>query len=417
MTDQNPILIIGAGQAGVQVADSLRAEGYRGQVAVLNPEKILPYQRPQLSKDFLTADESTPVLPLRGEDFYRENQIELLHNAAVSGIEPATHTVHLEEGGQLHYSQLVIATGTRAREMNIPGSHLEGIHYVRTLDDARGLRTELASARRIVVVGAGFIGLEVAAAAVKLGIEVTVLSGCQAPMARSVSASVSEWFSRYHRDRGVHLVDGASASSFEGSAGCVDEVISDTGQRYPADLVVVGIGALPNVEFLEGSGLELNNGVCVDDQLRTNIPGIWALGDCAVLPSRQRLESVQNATDQGRLLARNLVASNNLLPLEGYDALPWFWSHQGDAKLQIAGLRPHSHGEPLLLGSPENKKFSVLIFDDFDELVAVESVNSPADHMAARKILSQPLPLTREVAGATGFTLKAHSRAVPAISS
>ncbi len=412
MTENDPIVIIGAGQAGVQVADSLRSEGYRGPVVVLNDEKDLPYQRPQLSKDFLFHATDSEMLPLRGEGFYRENQIELRYNARVRTLLPADRSVLFEDGSQLDYSQLVIATGTRARELNIPGSQLTGVHQLRTLDDARELKANLRLARRLVVIGAGFIGLEVAAAAIEMGIEVTILPGDQAPMARSVSPVISQWFQSHHLSTGVHLMENESACAFDGTGSHVEAVIGSSGRHYPADLVVVGIGAIPNVEAFEDTGLEIDNGICVDEYLHTGLAGIWALGDCASIRSRDRIESVQNATDQGRLLARNLVAASKGHLLEEYTALPWFWSHQGTAKLQIAGLQTQVCGAPMILGHPEKGKYSVLNFNQFDELVVVESVNSPADHMAARKILSQPFPLSREVAESQDFALKAHSRAV-----
>lgn len=421
MADQNPIVIIGAGQAGVQVADSLRSEGYRGQVVLLNDEKTLPYQRPQLSKDFLTSPQGSAVLPLRGADFYAEQQIELRQGTCARVIDPQSRSIILDDGEELGYSHLVIATGTRARELQVAGSSLSGIHRVRTMDDAHTLREKLTRGQRLVVIGAGFIGLEVAAAAVKLGVEVTVLTGDQAPMARSVSPQMSAWFHNHHLSAGVYLADGESAQSFEGATGQVSSVIGTSGRHYPADLVVVGIGALPNVELLENSGIDVDNGVLVNEYLSASAPGVWALGDCAAFPApgssgHHRIESVQNATDQARLLARNIIAAQEYHPLEPYSALPWFWSHQGNAKLQIAGLRSPGCTETVVLGDPARNKFSVLSFNHFDELIAVESLNSPADHMAARKILSQRHhPLMRQLAESEDFSLKVHSRALPAM--
>lgn len=410
--------IIGAGQAGIQVADSLRAEGYRGRITILSDETALPYQRPQLSKDFLgtgTASEVPEVLPLRAGAFFTENHIDLLRGTTALSIQTDRRRIHLSTGGHLDYTDLIIATGTRARQLTVPGAHLAGIHTLRTIDDSRALRDDLANARAIVIVGAGFIGLEIAAVARGRGIDVTVLAGTTPPMARSVSPLMSDWFTGFHRDNGVDLRDAEAAVEFTGSSGRVRSVISDRGRHYNADVVVVGIGALANVEMLADSGIEVSNGVIVDEFLRTSHPGIWALGDCAVLPTGPsgaptRIESVQNATDQGRLLARNLIASHNQTPLTPYRALPWFWSHQGASKLQIAGLCDGDSTDTLVLGEPASGKFSVLRFSSDGRLAAVESVNSPGEHIAARRLLAQAVPVTLAEAAAADFCLKQHSR-------
>ena len=411
ITQNHRTVIIGAGQAGVHVADSLRAAGYQGRITMLTDEVELPYQRPQLSKDLLAAAEADP-LPLRPESFYAENDIELLRGVSVTAIDTEARRIVLAGARVMAYDDLVIATGTRARTLHVPGAELPGVHTMRTLNDALHLRQDLRSARKVVVVGAGFIGLEVAAMARGMDLEVTVLPGPGAPLGRAVSASTSAWFAQHHRGAAVDIVDGEGAVGFEGENDRVSAVFTASGARFDADLVIVGIGAVPNVELAEASGIEVSCGVVVDEHLRTSAPGVWSLGDCAVLAGANgRIESVQNATDQGRLLADNLLATLNGTELTGYSTLPWFWSHQGGAKLQIAGLRTAECQNTLVLGAPEKAKFSVLCFNADDELTAVESVNSAADHMAARKILSSGIPLTREIASSEGFTLKAHSRA------
>lgn len=404
-------VIIGAGQAGVQVADSLRTAGYRGRITLLADEQVLPYQRPQLSKDLLGMAEAEP-LPLRPENFYADNDIELIRGVTVTSIDANLRQITLATGEPLDYTDVVIATGTRARPLPVPGSDFAGVHTIRTLDDALRLRGELHTARRVVVVGAGFIGLEVAAIARHLELPVTVLAGPNAPLERVVSPAVSRWFTTHHAAMGVDIVTGQSAVAFAGDGGRVSSVVTDSGACYDADVVIVGVGAVPNVELAAGSGIAVVDGVVVDEYLQTSEPGIWAVGDCASYPGHpNRVESVQNAVDQGRLLAHNLLAALEGDELTRYSALPWFWSHQGTAKLQIAGLRTPDCRETVVLGKPENNKFSVLCFNADDELVAVESVNSPGDHMAARKVLSRAIPLSRAVAAAEGFNLKAHSRA------
>ncbi|RSZ61911.1 pyridine nucleotide-disulfide oxidoreductase [Corynebacterium hylobatis] len=413
-------VIIGAGQAGIQAADSLRAEGYRGRLTMLSDETVLPYQRPQLSKDFLdarAASEMPEALPLRAESFFTDNHIDLRRGTAALSIEPDRRRIHLATGGYLDYTDLIIATGTRARQLPVPGTHLAGVHTLRTIEDSHALREDLMNARTMVVVGAGFIGLEIAAVARGRGIDVTVLAGAAPPMARAVSPVMSDWFAGCHRDNGVDLCDAESAVEFQGSGGRVRRVISDKGRRYDADVVVVGIGAVANVEMLSDTGIDVHNGVIVDEFLRTSCPGVWALGDCATLPTgpggaRTRIESVQNATDQGRLLARNLIASHSGAPLTAYGALPWFWSHQGAFKLQIAGVSGPDSTDNLVLGNPASGKFSVLRFTSDGKLAAVESVNSPGEHMAARKLLTQPVPVTVAEASVPGFCLKQHSRRV-----
>jgi len=404
-------VIIGTGQAGVQLADSLRTGGYAGRITLIGDEPELPYQRPPLSKDYMAAGPAPEPLPLRAEPFYRGQGLDCRLGRQATGIDRGQRTVELDDGTTVAYSALVLATGAANRRLSVPGSGLQGIHGLRTLADAGGIQARLGQVRSVVVVGAGFIGLEFAAAARLRGLDVTVLEFADRPMGRALSPAMSGYFAQAHRADGVRLRLGEGIGSFEGSEGRVSAAVSTNGERYPADLVLVGVGVLPRTELAEAAGLPVRNGVVVDGRLRTEDPDIYALGDCASFPSGHaggpvRLESVQNATDQARHLAGVLLGNT-----EDYAELPWFWSQQGRLKLQIAGL-VHPDDRTVLRGDPATDKFSVFCFRN-GTLAAVESVNRPADHIAARRLLGLRLPLAPEQAADPGFDLKAYSKLQP----
>ena len=379
------ILIIGGGQSAVQLADSLRSEGFAGKLTLISQDTELPYQRPPLSKDFMAEGAAPELLPLRAESFYEQQDIDLIRATRVEMVDPRARIVHLHDGRQLGYDKLVFATGARNRPLPCPGGDLEGVHGLRDAADAHALHAALPGARRVVVIGAGFIGLEFAAAARARGIEVTVLEFAPRPMGRAVSAPLSGWFTKAHLAAGIQLrLEEGVAEIAEHSGGL--QVLSSAGNSYLADLVVYGVGVLPNAELAEAAGVPVDNGITVDEQLRTGLEGIYALGDCANFPSVHcgssiRLESVQNATDQARTLARILTGQP-----QPYRMLPWFWSTQGSIRLQIAGLATPGD-EPVVLGDLSSGKFSIALLRE-GVLVAVESVNRPADHIAARKLLS-----------------------------
>ncbi|MEO5318186.1 FAD-dependent oxidoreductase [Arthrobacter sp. CC3] len=402
------IVIIGGGQAGVQLADSLRTEGYEGAIDLFADEPHLPYQRPPLSKDFMAEDDSASPLPLRAGTFFGERAVQFHPGVQVTSVDPAGQTIVASDGTILSYTSLVFATGARNREITVQGSELDGVRYLRTLDDAKALQAELGTAKHVVVIGAGFIGLEFAAVARNRGLDVTVLEFGPRPMGRVLSRFMSSYFADVHTGNGIKLRLGEGIASLTGTGGKISRAISTTGAQYPADLVVVGIGVLPNSELAEQACLETDNGIVVDACLRTSDPHIFALGDCSSYPNaytgtRIRLESVQNATDQARSLAKTLTGKPT-----PYDNLPWFWSQQGTVKLQIAGII-HSDDESIVRGEPATGKFSVYCFRD-GQLTGVESVNSPAEHMAARKVLEQQLPLTPGLVLDAEFDPKAFSR-------
>ena len=398
------IVIAGAGHAGIQLADSLRAEGTTAPITLVDAEPGLPYQRPPLSKDFLTAGEAPEMLPLKARRFFADNDIALIEANPIVSVGRAGRTVHLASRDALSYSDLVLATGARNRTLQIPGADLRGVHYLRTAADATQLHDALATARTAVVIGAGFIGLEFAVAARTRGIDVTVVEYGQRPMARALSAQMSGHLATAHAASGIRLVFDESVTAFDGDGTRVRAAIGRSGERFPADLVVIGIGVEPNTELATTAGLSADRGVVVDSYLRTADEHIWAIGDCASFPCQQtgsvtRRESIQNAVDHARALARTLTGN----PTE-YHQLPWFWSHQGKHKLQIAGIADGCD-HTAIHGDPSTGKFSVLCFRD-GVLTCVESVNHPAAHLAARKILASSAALTVGDVAAMGFDLK-----------
>lgn len=407
------VVIVGAGQAGVQVADTLRAEGYEREITLISGESCQPYQRPPLSKDFMVPGHEAAALPLRGGDYFEQRQISLLSGAWVDGLDRGARTIRVG-GRELGYEHLVLATGQVARSLDVPGVELPGVHTLRTLQDATALHSRLEAARSVVVVGSGYIGLEFASAARAHGCEVHVLSP-SAPLRRSVSGMMSKWVGDAHAGAGTMLHPAESVASFEaGTDGSVATVFTTGGLRLAADLVVIGVGATPVVDLASRAGLGVGDGIEVDAALRTTDPRIMAIGDCASFPNvftgtRTRLESVQNATDQGRHAARSILASDAGAQAAPYEELPWFWSVQGKNRIQLAGLAA-CHDDALLLGDQESGKFSIARFNN-GALCAVESVNCAADHLAARTLLSARVRLSPEVVMEPGFTLKAAAQA------
>ena len=402
------IVIVGAGQAGFQAAASLREAGFSGSLTLVGEEAALPYQRPPLSNAYLAGKTDARGLLLRQESFFAEHRIDHRSGTRVTAIDRAERSLLLSDGDRLAYDHLILATGTRNRALPVQGADLAGVRQLRSLDDADALRSAIADSHRIVVVGAGFIGLEFAAVCAARGLSVTVIEAAERVMARAVSPETSEAFRTFHEEAGVTFLFGAGVTTLEGEAGRVAAVRTADGQSLPADLVLVGIGVVPNQELAAEAGLTVRDGIEVDAFLATSDPAISAIGDCVRFPSRfaagmpggdrVRIESVQNAVDQGRCLAARLTGRP-----AAYDAVPWFWSDQGPRKLQIAGLAaPGDASVPRRDGAG----FSVFRFRD-DALSAVESVDRPADHMAARRLLTSAKRLTPEQAADPNFDLKA----------
>jgi 3-phenylpropionate/trans-cinnamate dioxygenase ferredoxin reductase subunit len=398
------IVIVGAGHGGVQLAASLREEGFGERIILLGDEKDLPYQRPPLSKAFLKRATAEDGVLLRGHDFYPQNKIDLVLGERAVDIDRAARRLHLASGATLDFSKLVLATGGIQRTLPTEGSNLDGVFSLRTLDEARALRERLEASQNILVIGAGFIGLEFAATAASQGRNVEVFELADRPMARSVTAETSAFFAAAHKAFGVKLNFGTSVTAIRGSGGRVTEVATTDGRLLPADMVLVGVGLKPSDELARAAGLDAPNGIKVNQRLATNDENIFAIGDTVFHYNTHhgaelRLESVQNATDQARTLAK-LIAGKPAI----YDHVPWFWSDQGDLKLQIAGFLDESD-KIVRRGSYEARAYSLFGFKG-GKLTGVESVNKSGDHMLARRLLGEQIAITPELVADPSSDLK-----------
>lgn len=399
------VAIVGAGQAGLQVAATLREQGYAGNVVLIGDEPHAPYQRPPLSKGYLLGEVSAAQVGLRPPAFFEKQGIRLVTGKRAVAIDRARRLLRLVDDAVVEYDQLVLATGARNRPLAVPGAELGNVCFLRTLDEAELLRAQLTAAKNVVVIGAGFIGLEFAAAAVKRGVCTTVLDIAGRPMARALSTTMSAIAAREHTQLGVRLRLQTQVSRLLGDHGRVSAVETSDGEVLPADLVVIGIGVLPNVELAQSCGLASDDGIVVDEFLKTSDPNISAIGDVVAHPNpyahnqRVRLESVQNAADQARCVAQRILGQP-----APYHVVPWFWSHQGNLKLQMAGL-PSIGCEEVVRGDVLTSACSVFLFHEH-RLVCVESLNRPADHMLARRLLAQRSEITPQQAADLSFDLK-----------
>jgi len=395
---QPGVVIVGGGQAGLEAAAALRTLGYDGTVTLICEEVHAPYQRPPLSKDFLTGKQQQDSVFLRALVYYEKHRIDLILGDPVSEINRGSKLVHLAGGGTVAYEQLILAVGARNRALPVPGA--ENVLYLRSLDEAVTLRQRLAEARQsVVVIGGGFIGLEVAAAGRGAGKQVTVIEAAPRLMARAVSPLLSDFFLDVHRGQGVNVM--LNSAVLEVRPDCVTLT---GGRRIEADVVVAGIGVVPNVELARDAGLDVDDGITVDEFLRTSDVDIFAIGDCAHHPNffagaRARLESVQNAVDQAKCVARAIMGNST-----PYRDVPWFWTDQYDIRFQMVGLAA-GYDQSVVRGSAESRKFSAFYFKE-GRLLAVDSVNRLSDHLAARKMLAAGTALTPEQAGDETVDLK-----------
>ncbi|GAB3002537.1 FAD-dependent oxidoreductase [Streptomyces pseudoechinosporeus] len=403
------VVVVGGGQAGFSVVQALRGAGYEGPVTVFADEPRLPYQRPPLSKKAHTEPEG-PGVDLVPESFYRERDIDLRLGEYVAALDTAACAVTTGSGERVPYEHLVLATGARNRPLPVPGAELAGVHALRSLDDALTIGRALTTARDVVVVGGGFIGLELAQVAQAGGARVTVVELADRLLSRAVSPQLEEHLRERHERDGVRIRTGTAVEQIAGKDGQVHRVVTGQGP-LPADLVVYGIGATPRDELAREAGLAVDDGVIVDEQLRSvSDPRVFAVGDCARHPHPHadgliRLESVQNAIDQGALVGRR-IAGGAAGP---YKSLPWFWSDQGPVKLQIAGLRASTDEVRVVPGDSDTpERLAAYAFRD-ERLVAVETLNWPAEHLAARRLLQQDPPVSP--ADLAGSTLGALARA------
>ncbi|HET8631764.1 MAG TPA: FAD-dependent oxidoreductase [Thermomicrobiales bacterium] len=404
--DARTIVIVGANMAGGRAAETLRQQGFAGRVVLVGAEPDRPYERPPLSKEYLQGERGEDFY-LRPPDYYAEHDIELLLGARATRLDPAARAVELADGRRLTYDRLLIATGATPRRLPIPGADLDGVLYLRTLPEARALRERVAGAGRAVVVGMGFIGAEVVASCRKRGLEVTALELLPVPLERALGRQIGEIYAEIHRAHGVDLRLDTGVAEFRGD-GRVEQVVTAAGERLDCDLAVVGVGVAPVVDWLAGSGLEMQNGVVVDEVCRTNLPDVYAAGDVANwwhprLGERLRVEHYDNAMNQGIAAAKSMLGQG-----ESYAPVPYFWSDQYDLRMQYVG---HASGqdEVVLRGSPEDPAWSAWYLRD-GRLRAALAVNRFKDISAARQLLARDIPVTRDQLADEGVDLRALAR-------
>ncbi|CDX36785.1 Rhodocoxin reductase [Mesorhizobium plurifarium] len=393
----NGVVIVGAGHAGVQAAASLREEGYEGPVVLIGDEKELPYHKPPLSKTFIKDPEAKPQ-PLRGEAFYTGNTIDYRPGVRIESIDAGARRLEVAGGGKLAFDRLVLATGSRPRLLKLDGAGLAGVVSLRSLADARLIRELSARSEDVVILGGGFIGLEIAATLRAAGRNVTVVEAVDRLLGRAVAPVIAAHVRQRLEAIGVRILTGTTVARLEGEGGRVSAAITSGGERLSAQMVIIGIGVVPNVELAEAVGLAIGNGIRVDQHMQSSVPEILAIGDAAsyrhwFTGGDVRLESVQNATDQARLAARTILGH-----AEPFMAVPWFWSDIGDMKLQMVGLT-QGGDHHVVLGDLAENKFSIYHYAG-NRLLGIESVNRPADHMLGRKMLGAGFsPTPQTVAG------------------
>lgn len=383
MTD--PIFIIGAGQAGLKVAETLRQKGFDGPLYMIGDETTLPYQRPPLSKAFLKGETPSDKLTLKPSTWFEDHNIEFLAGQRVEELTPSDQRLKLADGRVFTYGKVVLTTGTRARSLRLSGETLAGVHALRTLEDAAKIANALQKASNIVVIGGGFVGMEFAASARSLDKSVTVLEAAPRILQRAVSKEMSDYLSELHSARGVDLRLNAKVSSLEGGSQ-VETVKLEDGSALIADLVLIAAGAVANTELAKSAGLDVARGILVESSCQTSDRNIFAAGDCtefyaARFDQTVMLESVQNANDQAKATAASLLGE----PVS-YDPIPWFWSDQYDVKLQMAGLADN-YDRTEFVGDMDDGRFSFRYFAG-SRLVAVHSINDARSHMMARKELA-----------------------------
>ena len=397
------IIIIGAGHAAGQAVATLKQKRFAGKIMLVGEEPYLPYQRPPLSKKFLAGEMPPERLYFKPPGFYDDPNIETRLNTRIEAIDPDRHRVSTAAGEIIVYDKLILAIGSRARRLPVDGDDLAGVHYLRSIDDVNRIREEIEHANRIVIVGAGYIGLEVAAVTRQLGLDVTVLEMAEHVMSRVVSPQVASFYEAEHAAHGVNLMLSTGLAAFRGN-GRVDAVETEDGQTIATDLVIVGVGVVPNTELASAAGLNVDNGIVVDDRCQASAPDIFAIGDCTSHPNRiydrrVRLESVHNAVEQGKTAAANIAGDE-----VRYTQVPWFWSDQYDLKLQIAGLSG-GYDQVLLRGDPVERSFACLYLKG-GRLIAVDGINSPRDFMQSKALIADRAKISPQQLVDTGVALK-----------
>ncbi len=400
---ENNIVIVGGGNAGMQVADSLRKGGFDGPIDLLCAEPYLPYQRPPLSKKFLEGKLEEKRLFLRPANFYETKNINLQLSTEAIAIDRQAKVVTTADGGSFPYTKLVFATGARVRRL--PGTEGLGLHYIRGIGDVAALKEKLAPAMKIALVGGGFIGLETAATLTTLGHTVTVIEAMDQIMPGLVAPALASYFKQLHESHGTKVIEGVGVDAVA-TTNSGYTVSLGGGRTLNVDLVIVGIGVIANTELAVDAGLAIERGIRVNEFAQTDDPDIYAVGDCATgmhmrFGAPTRLESVQNAVDQAMVAAKSILGEPT-----AYDTLPWFWSDQYDHKLQMVGLS-RGYDDFVLRGDMAAKKFSICYFKG-ERLIALDSVNSVADHMAAKRLLAEDTDITKAQCSDSGVPLKAH---------
>jgi 3-phenylpropionate/trans-cinnamate dioxygenase ferredoxin reductase subunit len=398
------VVIIGTGQAGVQAATSLRAEGFEGSIVMISDEASTPYQKPTLSKEFLLDTVSEERIALKPGSFFSNKSIDLVLGDAAVSIDTVQQKVVLKSSNIFDFDHLIIATGARNRVLSLNGKIVDDINYLRTLEECQSLKKSFHSIRKLVIIGGGFIGLEIAASARKKDIEVDVIELQPKLMSRVLPALISDVFEAEHLKNGVRLHFEKSVIAIHPSETNARIIELSDGTKITADLIVAGIGVIPNDDIAKAAGIHCTNGIEVDEFNRTNYKNIYAIGDCAFhynpfMGEKVRLESIQNAMDQGMTVAAHIMKKN-----EPYHKTPWFWTNQYDLKLQMAGNN-QGFSHYFLRGSLEDLKFSVFYFRGND-LIGVDSLNRGSDHMVARKLLQAGVHPTKEQVEDEEYKLK-----------
>ena len=400
-------VIVGAGHAAGQAVQSLRQFGFEGQIVLIGDEPYLPYQRPPLSKAFLAGEVGIDRVEFKPPEFYTAEQAnaDVRLNTRVSAIDRAAKTVTTEAGDTVAYDKLLLTTGSRVRRLDfLPGADLDGIYYLRTIDDVEAIKTRFGGGNKAVIVGAGYIGLEVAAVCAKHELDVTVLEMEDRVMARVTAPLVSDFYHRVHTEEGVKIRYGVKVVGFEGE-GDISKVLTEQGETFDADLVVVGIGILPNVELADEAGLACDNGIVVDETGQTEDPDIFSAGDCTNHPNdllghRLRLESVHNALEQAKACASAMLGKPR-----PYHQIPWFWSDQYDLKLQIAGLS-QGYDQLVVRGDIDNGRAFAAFYLKDGAIIAVDAINAAPEFLMSKKLIAQKAQVSAEKLKDTSIPMK-----------
>jgi 3-phenylpropionate/trans-cinnamate dioxygenase ferredoxin reductase subunit len=397
------VVIAGAGHAAGQLVTSLKQHQFDGRIVLVGDEPYLPYQRPPLSKKYLAGELPAERLYVKPASFYAEAGVELHLDTRITAIDRDAGKLTIDDGDDIAFDKLVLAVGSRARRLRVDGENLERVHYLRSIADVDTIREDLQPGRRLVIAGAGYIGLEVAAVAQQAGLDVTVIEMADRVMSRVVSPEISDFYQIEHTNQGVKFRLSTGVAAFEGKKR-VKAVITSENEAIPADLVVIGVGIVPNSELASAAGLTTEDGIVVDDHCRSSAPDIYAVGDCTLHPNaifgRQlRLESVHNAVEQAKTAAANICGEDR-----AYCQVPWFWSDQYDLKLQIAGLS-QGYDDVVIRGNPAGRSFSCLYLRE-GYLIAVDAINAPRDFVQSKPLIENHAPLRSDQLADAGTALK-----------